>query len=381
MKTRAQVLLCPGPVNVTSTVRRALAGPDLCHREPEFAALLMRARRKLVQAFGASATHRAAIISGSGTAALETAVLASTRPGRKLLVIDNGVYGQRIAQIATLHRMPIVHLRFPILQRPDLARIARALRDEPRIGTIAMVHHETSTGLLNPAHEVAALAACHRKLFLLDAISSLGAEETPMTQIDFCVGSAGKCLHGYPGLSFVLLSRRAQAQLATVPARSLYLDLRTLLQAQEDGEPPFTPAVQLVAAFDQALDELLEEGVATRIGHYRDRAAWLRRALIRVGLVPLLPPERQGHTLTAWRLPPGLPYETLHDALKAEGFVVYAGQSHLRREIFRIAHMGAVTTAQLQELVRLLTQIVRHGPQPAPRERARRAIAAETAGV
>jgi len=358
------VLLCPGPVNVTSAVRRAVAGPDLCHREPEFSRLLTGVRRKLLTILGVSATHTAAIVSGSGTAALEAAVLSSTRPGHKLLVIENGVYGERIVRIAALHGIGTVHLRFPILQWPSLARIAGALRREPLVDTVAMVHHETSTGLLNPAREVATLVRQHRKRFLLDAISSLGAEVVPLDAVDLCVGSAGKCLHGYPGLSFVLVARRALPGLAAVPPRSLYLDLRTLLVAQEDGEPPFTPAVPLVRAFDAALSELMREGLAARIRRYRGRAAFLRRGFTRLGFSGLVPAELQGRTLTALRLPRGVRYERLHDALKADGFVIYAGQSRLRRSIFRIAHMGALTQAQMSGLLRSLARFLR-GRRPA----------------
>lgn len=352
-------LLCPGPVNVTPAVRRAVAGPDLCHREPEFSALLAGVRRKLLTVFGIAKTHTVAVVSGSGTAALETAVLASVRPGRKLLVVDNGVYGARIAQIAAIHRIPMVRVAFPGLEPLDLKRVASALRRDPRIETVAIVHHETSTGVLNPVEAVARLARRFGKAMLVDAISSLGAEPVPLAGIDLCVGSAGKCLHGYPGLSFVLVARRFMPALAARPARSLYLDLRTLLKTQEHGEPPFTPAVPLIQAFDAALDELRREEVSTRIRRYRARAAFLRRGFDRLGLQPLVPRALQGHTLTALMLPPGVRYEALHDAMKRAGYVIYAGQSRFRGTMFRIAHLGALTTANLQGVLRALAGALR----------------------
>lgn len=354
MRAARQVLLCPGPVTVTPAVRRAIAGPDLCHREPEFSALLTRVRRKLLRVFGVARTHTVAIISGSGTAALESAVLASTRTGRRILVVENGIYGERIARIAVIHGIPAVRVKSPLLQRPSLERIAEALRRDPRIDAVAMVHHETSTGLLNPAREVARLARRHGKLFLLDAISSLGAEAVPVADVDLCVGSAGKCLHGYPGLSFVLVARRALARVATAPARSLYLNLQTLLKAQAAGEPPFTPAVPLIRAFDAALDALGREGLPARIRQYRARAAFLRRHFARLGLAPLLPSSVQGQTLTALRLPRGMRYQTLHDRLKAKGYVIYAGQSRLARQIFRIAHMGQLSSSDLRGFTQAL---------------------------
>lgn len=348
---RWPILLCPGPVNVTPAVRRAAAGPDLCHREPEFSALLGGVRRKLLKALGGSATHTVALVSGSGTAALETAVLAAVPPGRKLLIVENGVYGDRLARMAQVHRLGMVHLTFPILERPSLGRVEHALRRDPAIDTVAVVHHETSTGLLNPVREIAALARRFRKSLLVDAISSLGADPLPLAGVDLCVGSAGKCLHGLPGLSFVLVSRRLARRLGRRPARSLYLDLRTLLAAQAADAPPFTPAVPLIQAFDAALDELLAEGLAARIRRYRARAVFLRHGMAQLGFVPLLPADRRSQALTAWRLPPGVTYDTLHDAMRARGFVIYAGQSRLRSQMFRIAHMGAVRQADLRRLL------------------------------
>lgn len=346
-------LLCPGPVNVTSAVRRAVAGPDLCHREPEFSALLAGVRRKLAKAFGVTATHAPVIISGSGTAALESAVLASVRPGRKLLVIDNGVYGARIAHIATLYRIPVVAMKCPMLEPIDLAQIEAKLRRDTMIDTVAVVHHETSTGVLNPVAQIAAMARRAGKAVLVDAISSIGAEAVPLTQIDLCVGSAGKCLHGYPGLSFVFVAKRFVPRM-TGPPRSLYLDLRTALTAQEAGEPPFTPAVPLIQAFDIALDELLRQGVPARIRKYRARAAFLRRGFDRLGLQPLAPRALQCHSLTALRLPAGVTYDRLHDAMKREGYVIYAGQSQYRRTMFRIAHLGALSRSDVSGVLRAL---------------------------
>lgn len=348
------VLLCPGPVNVTPAVRRAVAGPDLCHREPEFSALLTGVRRKLLRALGAATTHTVAIVSGSGTAALEAAVLASVRPGRKLLVVDNGVYGDRIARIAAIARIPVVRFTSPALAPLDLARLDAVIRRQAAVETVAIVHHETSTGILNPVAAVARLARRHGKAVLVDAISSLGAEPAPLAAMDLCVGSAGKCLHGYPGLSFVLVAKRFVPRLSRGPARSLYLDLRTLVESQEGGAPPFTPAVPLIQAFDTALDEWRREGVSTRIRRYRARAAFLRRGFDRLGLAPLAPRALQGHTLTALRLPPGVRYAPLHDAMKRAGYVIYAGQSEFRGTMFRIAHLGALTTSDLRGVLRAL---------------------------
>lgn len=357
---RRQVLLCPGPVNTSAHVKAALGGPDICHREPEFSQLLQTVRGKLVHALGLDHRYTPVIIGGSGTAALEAAILSCLDGGRKLLVINNGVYGSRLAQIARIHEIPCVEIRSPVTERPDLSRVSAALRRDSHIGTVAMVHHETSTGMLNPVEEVAGLAKKYRRRLLVDAISSLGAEPLDLSKhhIGICVGSAGKCLHGAPGLSFVLLSDEEAARVGKLKPRSLYLDLALQLKSQETGDPPFTPAVPLVAAFDAALNELVREKLKVRIARYRQRAVFLRQGFKKLGLKLLLEERILSNTLTALWVPQGRTYAQIHDGLKKAGFVIYAGQSELRGKIFRVAHMGQLLQADLKGLMQAMKAVL-----------------------
>ncbi len=354
------VLLCPGPVMVTQHVRSVLAGPDICHREPEFIEMLQTIRAKLLHALGLDGRYTSVVLSGSGTASLEAAVAASVDPGKKLMVINNGVYGSRIAQIAKLLGIPLVEIRSPLTEGPDLNRVAAALKRESGISAVALVHHETSTGLLNPVEEIGALTKQFRKRFLVDGISSLGAERLNLAKshVSLCVGSSGKCLHGLPGLSFVLISHEEIPRILKLKPRSLYLDLGTHLKSQEAGDPPFTPAVPLFVAFHAALDDLVREGVRGRSAKYKERSAFLRGGFKKIGLQFLLDEKLMSNTLTAMWLPKGLTYQQLHDPLKKAGFVIYAGQSELKGKIFRIAHMGQLLQGDLKEFLRALKEIV-----------------------
>lgn len=356
---KRQVLLCPGPVNTSPHVHAALGGPDICHREPEFSHLLQQIRVKLVHALVFDARYRAVLVNGSGTAALEAAVLSCVDPGQKLLVINNGVYGSRIAQLARIHQIPLVEIRSPLTERLDLSRVAAALKRDSRIGTVAVVHHETSTGMLNPVEEVAGLAKKFRRRLLIDAISSIGGEklELPKLNAGICVGSAGKCLHGAPGLSFVLLSQEEAVRVSKMKPKSLYLDLGLHLKAQEKGELPFTPAVPLVAALGAALDDLAREGVSGRTARYRERAIFLRQGFKKMGLKFLLDEKLLSNTLTALWLPKGKAYEPIHSSLKKAGFIIYAGQSELKGKILRVAHMGQLLQADLKEFLRALKEV------------------------
>ena len=357
---KRHVLLCPGPVMVSQHVRSAVAGPDICHRESEFTDMLQTIRAKLLHALGLDGRYTSVVISGSGTAALESAVVAAVDPGKKLMVINNGVYGSRIAQIAKLHGIPLVEIRSPLTERTDLSRVAAALKRESGVSAVALVHHETSTGLLNPVEEVGALTKQFHKRFLVDGISSLGAERLDLAKshVGLCVGSSGKCLHGLPGLSFVLIAQEEISRILKLKPQSLYLDLGTHLKSQEAGDPPFTPAVPLFSAFHAALDDLVREGVKGRIAKYKERCIFLRSGFKKIGLQFLLDEKLMSNTLTAMWLPKGLTYQQLHDSLKKAGFVIYAGQSELKGKIFRVAHMGELLQGDLKEFLRVLKEIV-----------------------
>ena len=152
------ILLNPGPVNVKEKVRKALLAPDMCHREPEFSGLMTGCAKKLLRAFGITGTHKAVFFTGSGTAALEAAVVSSVpRGGRKILVVNNGIYGERIAEIARRHGITLVNRKSDITKPPDMDAVEEKIRKDKDIAVVAMVRHETSTGVLNPIYEIGKL--------------------------------------------------------------------------------------------------------------------------------------------------------------------------------------------------------------------------------
>ncbi|MFQ5893987.1 MAG: pyridoxal-phosphate-dependent aminotransferase family protein, partial [Nitrospinota bacterium] len=328
------VLLNPGPVNISERVRQALLRADICHREDEFSHLMASIRARLTEAF-ATPRYTAALITGSGSAALEAALASSVEPGRALLAVVNGVYGQRIAQMARIHGIRVVEVVTEWTATPDLAQLEARLTEDPGIQVVAMVHHETTTGLINPVSEVGRLAKATGKAFLVDSISGLGGEAIDLAGagVDLCVGTANKCIQGVPGLAFVLVSHEEMARLTAIPPRSVYLNLPGHWQSQEKGEPLFTPAVHVAYALDEALAELVEETVVGRIARYVRAAGLLRDGFARLGLTLLLPPPLRGNTITALELPPGTTYPRLHDQLKGRGFVIYAGQGPLAARI------------------------------------------------
>lgn len=349
------LLLNPGPINVSQRVGEALLRGDLCHREPEWATLQREVRARLVALFasGAEAEWGACLLTGSGTAAMESAVSSLCPPGKRLLVLQNGVYGERLAAIARAHGIELRLLEAPWTSPQDPRALEAALRADPQIATVAAVHHETTTGLLNPIRELGQVCRAAGRALIVDAISSIGGEELELEGwgVSAVIGTANKCIRGLPGLSFVLARRALLAQAAAWPARTLYLHLPAYFGAQEQDGVPFTPAVQVGYAFQEALAELAEEGVAARCARYRALAGQLRAGLSRLGLEPLVADPHRSHTITTLGLPAGWTYEALHDALRAQGLVIYAGQGALKQTAFRVANMGHLDEADIARVV------------------------------
>jgi 2-aminoethylphosphonate-pyruvate transaminase len=354
------VLLNPGPVNVTERVRQALLKPDLCHREKEFSVLMASVRNKILRAFNIATDFDAVLVTGSGTAALEMAVSSSLSEGRSMLVIRNGVYGERISAMAEAYGLNTVPLDYAWGEPPQLNDVKHALEQHPEIEVVAMVHHETTTGLLNPVHEIGALVHQHQKRFLVDSISGLAGDSLDFNRahVDICVGTANKCLQGLPGVSFVLVRKSELPRLEAIPERSLYFNLYKNHNAQEKGDTLFTPAVQIHYALDAALDELIEETVQGRIQRYAEAAKLLRRGFGEMGLEFIIPETHLSNTLTALKLPKGVTYKELHAKLKEKGFVIYAGQKKLSESIFRIANMGDIGTEEFHQLLDTLKKCI-----------------------
>lgn len=356
------ILLNPGPVNVSERVRQALHRPDICHRESEFTELLHGIQRKLLKAFlpGAEADYVAVVLTGSGTAAVEAAIMSSLPIGKRMLVLNNGVYGERMSAMIGLHRLGTSEFKLDWGTRPDPERLRLALRQHPEVQVVGMVHHETTTGLINPVKEIAEVVDSQNRVFVLDSVSGLGGEAIDIAgpHIYMVAGTAGKCIQGFPGVSFVFVRKGFVERMKTYPKRSIYLHLTHYIDDQGNGTIPFTPAVQLYYAFDEALNELLEEGVANRQRRYKKMASVIRQRMNVLGLKVMLAPDLQSNTITSYYLPAGLSYATLHDQLKEQGYVIYAGQGQLEHKIFRVANMGALTEQQIHGFLQAFEQIV-----------------------
>jgi 2-aminoethylphosphonate-pyruvate transaminase len=350
------LLLNPGPVTLTERVRRSLLQPDLCHRESEFFDLQDEARSRLLAVYGLdSAIWTAVLMTGSGTAAVESMVASVVPEQGRVLVVENGVYGERIAQMCAQYRIAHERMVGSWMEAPDLpaitARIEAAASGGAPFTHLAVVHHETTTGRLNDLKPLAELCRKWDLDLLVDGVSSFGAEEIDFSQacLSAVAATANKCLHGVPGASFVMLRRDALARAAS---RTYYLDLGRLARLQDQRNTPFTPAVHAYYALVEALREFEEQGGRrARYQHYAQLAEQVRTGLAAIGIGTVLPPAESSVVLRAYRLPTGLSYERLHDELKAGGFVIYAGQGDLSKTLFRISTMGHLSGTDIDRLL------------------------------
>ncbi|HEF4743108.1 2-aminoethylphosphonate aminotransferase [Burkholderia multivorans] len=353
------LLLNPGPVTLTERVRRSLLQPDLCHRESEFFDLQDEARARLVAAYELDpAEWTAVLMTGSGTAAVESMIAALVPKDGKLLVIENGVYGERITQIATQYGIAHDVLKHEWMQAPDLAQIAARL-DAGGYSHVAVIHHETTTGRLNDLGAIAGVCRARGVKLLVDGVSSFGAEAIDFAggDIDAVAATANKCLHGVPGAAFVIVRRSA---LANAASRTYYLDLGRLAKLQDQRNTPFTPSVHAYYALVEALREFDEAGGwRARHARYKALADQAQAGLAARGMPLVLPEGASSVVLRAYRLPQGVTYEALHDGLKARGFVIYAGQGGLSKELFRISTMGAIEAADVERLLDGFSELTR----------------------
>ncbi|MBW8271372.1 2-aminoethylphosphonate--pyruvate transaminase [Caldovatus aquaticus] len=354
------ILLTPGPLTTRPATRQAMLR-DWGSRDPAFVALTAELRARLLAVAQGEATHVCVPLQGSGTFIVEAAVATLVRPSDRLLVLVNGAYGERIAAIARRLGRPVAVLRWPEHRPVEPVEVAAALAADPGITHVALVHCETTTGLLNPLAEVAQAVAAAGRALLLDAMSSFGAiaidlRAVPVTAV---MASANKCLEGVPGIGFALVAREALARAAGV-SPSLSLDLHEQWRGfEKDGQWRFTPPVQVVAALVEALRQLeAEGGPPARLARYRENLATLLAGMRRLGFEPYLDEAVQAPIIATFRVPTDRPFRfaAFYDALAARGFLVYPGKL-TEAETFRIGCIGAVDRRDIERLLAAVAEV------------------------
>ena len=246
---KRNILLNPGPSTTTDTVKYAQVVPDVCPREKEFAGLMKGLREDLVRiVHGDLQKYTSVLFCGSGTINIDVAINSLLPEGKKALVLDNGAYSARAAEVCQYYGLPCIDLKFPVDQRPDLDKAEEVLKANPDIGLVHATHNETGTGILNPIREIGALAHKYGATFTVDTTSTYAMRPIHIEEdnIDFCMASAQKGLMAFTGLSFIVGDRELIERSKGYPKRSYYCNLAMQYDFFErTGEMHFTPPVHL----------------------------------------------------------------------------------------------------------------------------------------
>lgn len=357
-----RVLFTPGPLTTSRPVKQAMLR-DLGSRDHEFIAVVHDVRRRLVALGQTTLKQYTAIpMQGSGTFALEAVVSSVVPPDGRLMVVINGAYGRRIARIASVLGIETIAVEFPEDRPADVEEVQRQLDAHGNVALLAVVHCETTTGIVNPIEPIGAAAKTAGAKYFVDAMSSFGAIpiSLPGCHIDYLVSSANKCIEGVPGFAFVL-ARLGSLKDTKGYARSLSLDLYDQWAGLEkNGQFRFTPPTHAILAFHQALLELeAEGGVAGRAARYRANYETLVAGMRHMGFTEYLAPQDQGYIITSFRYPddPAFNFERFYDALNARGYVIYPGKVS-DADCFRIGNIGRIFESDLRDLLGVVKDII-----------------------
>ena len=355
------VLLNPGPVTTSPRVKAAVGARDMCHREPIFSNLLDAVQRKLRKVFGATDNHDVMVVTASGTGGMESAINTFIPHGKTFLVLRNGAFGERLSEIAQTHGINIEEVALSWGAPFPMDKIEAMLDSRDDIAAVGMIHHETSIGVLNPVREIGSMTRKRNITLIVDAVSSLGAEEISVSKdnIDVCVTSTNKCLHGFSGLASVCVRKDVWKTIENDHPRSYYLDLRRYKKFMDTRmQTPFTPAVNTMMSLNAALEELLEMGIAGRLNHYKRLNARVRHGLLSLGMELLVDEDRSSHSLTIVKVPDGMNYHDIYLGLKERGFIVYESKGELAGKYFQVANMGTLEEIHIDEFLSALGQVL-----------------------
>jgi 2-aminoethylphosphonate-pyruvate transaminase len=360
--TKDKLLFTPGPLTTTMKIKEA-GLIDLGSRDSAFISIVQQIRQKLLElAHVESPEYEAVIIQGSGTFGIESVISSAIPVNGTLLNIINGAYGRRISQMARIHSIPLIELNYDENQLPDLSQIEATLDTYPQITHISIIHGETTTGLLNPIDEIGAIAAHHKKVLIVDAMSTFGAYEIDLGKLDisFLISSSNKCIEGIPGFSYVL-AKRSHLEKCKNQARTLSLDLYDQWSGlNNNGQFRFTPPVQSLLAFNEALNELDKEGgITARAKRYAENNSILIAGMEKLGFKTFLPENIRGYIITSFLYPthPYFSFEVFYSKLNEKGFVIYPGKLS-KVDCFRIGNIGQLFFFDIQMLVDTIEKIL-----------------------
>jgi aspartate aminotransferase-like enzyme len=355
--TETALIMLPGPVPVAPQVLRAMSKPMINHRGPEFRRLLDESREKLRSVFNTE--NEILILNGSGTCAMEAAV-GNLGTDKKYIAIENGKFGERLKLLTALYGSSTAVIA-DWGTSIEVEQVKQAL--ETGADVVTLVHNETSTGMTNDVQQIGALCRKQDALLIMDGVSSIGGIQAPIDRwgVDIAFTGSQKCLGLPPGLSMVSVSDRAWDVIKTAERRPYYADLLAHRKSAEKGQTPYTPAMPLFFALEEALKLLEVEGLEARIDRYSVYATSIRTAVQAMGLElfpKLSPSSAYSNTVTAINVPLKMEFVALKEAMNRRGIVIAGGQERLKGRIFRIGNMGNLSKGDILQVIEKLELIL-----------------------
>lgn len=344
-------LLTPGPLTTSMEVKEAMLH-DYGSRDEAFLRVNQRVREKLLHLIHAEDSHLCVPLQGSGTFVVEAMISTLIGSNDKLLILVNGVYGRRMAEICRRTGKAFDCMEWSENQPVDPAALERRLSWDHSISHVAVVHCETTTGILNPIEDIAEIVDGHGRELLIDSMSAFGALPLDAREISFAAvaASSNKCLEGVPGMAFCLVSR-AVLQDCAGNANSLVLDLYDQWKGFErNGQWRFTPPTHVILALDQALTALEKEGGREgRLARYRANFECLRAGMEAMGFRCYLPHALQAPIIITFLQPedPAFVFSEFYDALRQQGYAIYPGKLSTA-DTFRIGCIGQLSQLEME---------------------------------
>lgn len=361
MQIKRNILLNPGPSTTTDTVKMAQVVPDICPREKEFAGLMKQMREDLVRiVHGPLDEYTAVLFCGSGTINIDICLNSLLDKDKKALIINNGAYSTRAAEVCEYYGLPHINLVLPVDDVPDMELVGRTLDDNPDIGLVYITHNETGTGIGNPIREIGRMAHEHGAIFVTDTTSTYAMVpiDVKRDNIDFCMASAQKGIMGMTGLSFIVGRKDIIEKSKDYPKRSYYCNLYMQYDFFErTGEMHFTPPVQTIYAARQALDEYFAEGEEAKWARHTRVMNAIHDGLAALGFREAIRREIQVGLVASVIYPDdeNWNFEKVHDYCYERGFTIYPGKI-TGANTFRLCALGAIDVSDIEDFFAVLKQ-------------------------
>jgi 2-aminoethylphosphonate-pyruvate transaminase len=356
VKIKRNILLNPGPATTTHSVKMAQVVPDICPREKEFGDLMEYVSLELTKIVATPKRYTTVLFGGSGTAVVESVISSVVPHDKTVLIVNNGAYGKRMCQIAKAYDMNYIEFKSSPIKPINLKKLIKIIKENKNISHLAVIHNETTTGLLNNLDDLGEIAKKYNLKFIVDAMSSYAAIPIDMKKqnINYLMASSNKNIQGMAGVGFVIANKKSLEKLKDIKPRNFYLNLFAQYENFiKSHQMRFTPPVQTLYALKQAIIETKKEGIVNRYKRYSKSWKTLTKFLKEHNLKYLVDDKYHSKIITSIFIPDGVDFNDMHDFFFKKGFTVYPGKV-AEFNTFRVANIGEIDYKDMKKFLKLL---------------------------